>query len=198
MASPSKPSCRAALSAASRFLRAAAQDENREPLVALWQEWRTAFLASQRSVRTAQRLERRLIERIGMPSVEFSVDASAQDVVRATHPDDIDRILGQEPARRGLGERLKQELAAAQARWDAEAETSGLLAAVAAETAADRRVDALLRVMPCMPAQSLAGAIAKLAILVEWNGTEPEKDEVSRNCLHGLLSDLVALSAPPR
>lgn len=190
MATPSTPSCRTALSAASRFLRAAVQNGNREPLVAFWQEWRTAFRASLRAARTAQRLERRLIERIGMPGVDFSADGSDGAMVRATHPDGIDRILGPEPAGR--------ELAAAQARWDTEAAASGLVAAIADETAADHRVDTLVRAIPRMPARSLAEAIAKLAVLVEWSGTEPEDGGIPRHGLHGLLADLVALAPPPR
>lgn len=198
MATPSTPSCRTALSAASRFLRAAVQNGNREPLVAFWQEWRAAFRASLRAARTAQRLERRLIERIGMPGVDFSADGSDGAMVRATHPDDIDRILGPEPAGRERGGRLKRELAVAQARWDTEAEASGLVAAIADETAADHRGDGLMRAIPRMPARPLAEAIAKLAVLVEWSGTEPEDGGIPRHGLHGLLADLVALAPPPR
>ncbi|WP_247891773.1 hypothetical protein, partial [Azospirillum argentinense] len=139
-------------------------------------------------------LERELAETIGFPRVEIPLDDPGRPSIVATEARQIDRVLGTAPATRSLRRRLKRDLAAAQARWDAEAAAVGLTSAVEREAAADRRVDELLKTASRMPAHSLLGVIAKLAIATEWSELEPDADGYPWDFIRGVLADLTALT----
>lgn len=186
----SKASRRAALSATIQLLDAAPAGDTAEPLLVLWREWRAAFPLSERLCREAQRLERQLIDRIGLPAVEIPMNDPGRPMVRATDLRQIDRLLGMAPATLAQRRRLKRALVAA-----AEAAACGLTAAIRSEVAADRRVDELLRIAAATPAHSLMGAIAKLAVIEQWGEREPEGDDLPWPFLRGVLSDLVTLAA---
>ncbi|PWC35481.1 hypothetical protein [Azospirillum sp. TSO22-1] len=166
-----------------------------DPLILLWQDWRETFASSQRLCREAQRLERELAETIGFPRVEIPLNDPGRPSVVATDARQIDRVLGKTPATRSLRRRLKRDLAAAQANWDAEAAAVGLTSAVEREAAADRRVDELLRTASRTPARSIPGVIAKLAIATEWSELEPDADGYPWDFIRGVLADLTALTA---
>lgn len=166
-----------------------------EPLLGLWREWRAAFPLSEHLCREAQRLERHLIGRIGLPAVEIPMSDPERPMVRATDPRQIDRVLGTAPATLAQRRRLKRALGAARARWNTEAAACGLTAAIRSEVAADRRVDELLRIAAVTPAHSLMGAIVKLVVIEQWGEREPEGDDLPWPFLHGVLSDLVTLAA---
>jgi hypothetical protein len=187
---------RTSLAAAVRLLTAtASEQQNADPLILLWQDWRETFTSSKWLCREAQRLERELAEKIGFPRVDIPLDDPERSSVAATDARQIDRVLGKTPATRSLRGRLKRELAAAQARWDAEAAAVGLTSAVERETAADRRVDELLRTASRTPARSIPGVIAKLAIATEWSELEPDADGYPWDFIRGVLADLTALTA---
>ncbi|CAO3414249.1 hypothetical protein [Azospirillum doebereinerae] len=186
---------RATLSAAIRVLDAALDGNAAEPLLVLWREWRAAFPLSESLCREAQRLERQLIDRIGLPAVEIPMNDPERPMVRATDPRQIDRVLGMAPATVAQRRRLKRALGAARARWKAEAAACGLTAAIRSEVAADRRVDELLRIVAVTPAHSLMGAIAKLVVIEQWGEREPEDDDLPWPFVRGVLSDLIALAA---
>ncbi|WP_448190882.1 hypothetical protein [Azospirillum sp. sgz301742] len=187
---------RTSLAAAARLLTVAvSEQQDTDPLILLWQDWRATFASSQRLCREAQRLERELAEKIGFPRVEIPLDDPERPSVVATDARQIDRVLGTTPATRSLRRRLKRDLAASQARWDAEAAAVGLTSAVEQEAAADRRVDELLRTASRTPARSIPGVIAKLAIATEWSELEPEADGYPWDFIRGVLADLTALTA---
>lgn len=193
-----KASRRAVLSTAIRVLDAAPGGDTAEPLLVLWREWRVAFPLSERLCREAQRLERQLIDRIGLPAVEIPMIDPERPMVLATNLRQIDRVLGTAPTTLAQRRRLKRALGAAHARWKAEATACGLTAAIRSEVAADRRVDELLRIAAVTPAHSLIGAIAKLVVIEQWGEREPEGDDLPWPFLRGVLSDLVTLVAEPQ
>lgn len=187
---------RTSLAAAARLLTVAvSEQQDADPLILLWQDWRETFASSQRLCREAQRLERELAKTIGFPRVEIPLDDPERPSVVATDPHQIDRVLGTAPATRSLRRRLKRDLAASQARWDAEAAAVGLTSAVEREAAADRRVDELLKTASRTPARSIPGVIAKLAIATEWSELEPDADGYPWDFIRGVLADLTALTA---
>lgn len=191
----SKLSHRTAVTAAARLLTTAVQESQcADPLVLLWQEWRETYSSSKRLCREAQRLERELAERIGFPRVEIPLTDAGRPSVSASDARQIDQVLGKTAATRSLRSRLKRDLAAAQARWDAEAAAIGLTSAVQREAAADRRVDELLKAASRTPARSITGVIAKLAIATEWSELEPEADGYPWDFIRGVLSDLTTLT----
>lgn len=181
--------------AAARLLTSTLREgQDADPLILLWQNWRETFASSQRLCREAQRLERELAETIGFPRVEIPLDDPGRPSIVATEARQIDRVLGTAPATRSLRRRLKRDLAAAQARWDAEAAAVGLTSAVEREAAADRRVDELLKTASRTPARSIPGVIAKLAIATEWSELEPDADGYPWDFIRGVLADLTALT----
>lgn len=188
------PSRRATLAVAAQLLTAAlAQEEAADPLVVLWRDWREAQSTLLRLSRRAQRLERGLIEQTGFPRVPVPQDGDAPPVYAAA-PSDIDRLLGSDAATQALRARLKRDLAAAQAAWTAAADACGLAAARAAEDAADRRVLALLKAAAAMPARSLIGVIARLAIAEDAASSGPDAGGLAWTVLTGTLADLTALA----
>lgn len=191
----SKATTRTELAAAARLLSASLSDgRSEDPLISLWQDWRETFASSKQLCCEAQRLERKLVEKIGFPRVEIPLNDHERSSVSATDPRQIDWVLGKAPATRALRRRLKRDLAAAQARWDAEAAAIGLTSAVQREAAADRRVDELLKAASRTPAGSITGVIAKLAIATEWSELEPEADGYPWDFIRGVLSDLTTLT----
>lgn len=183
------------IAAAARLLTSVLQDgQDADPLILLWQDWRETFASSQRLCQEAQRLERELVERIGFPRVEVPLDDPERPSVVATAARQIDRLLGAAPATRSLRRRLKRDLAAAQARWDAEAAAVGLTSAIEREAAADRRVGEILKSASRTPARSIPGVIAKLAIAAEWSELEPGADGYPWDFIRGALADLTALT----
>lgn len=187
---------RASIAAAARLLTSTLREEqDADPLILLWQEWRETFASSKRLCHEAQRLERELVETIGFPRVEVPLNDPERPPISVTEASQIDRLLGKAPATQPLRRRLKRDLAVAQARWDAEAAAVGLTSAVEREAAADRRVDELLRTASRTPARSIAGVIAKLAIATEWSELEPEADGYPWDFIRGVLSDLTLLTA---
>lgn len=187
---------RTSLAAVARLLTVAVSDQrDTDPLIALWQDWRETFASSQRLCQEAQRLERELAERIGFPRVEVPLEDPEHPPVVATAARQIDRLLGTAPAARSLRRRLKRDLAAAQARWDAEAAAVGLTSAMEREAAADRRVGEILKSASRTPARSIPGVIAKLAIAAEWGELEPGADGYPWDFIRGALADLTALTA---
>ncbi len=192
----SRKSRKGSIAAAARLLTFTLQErQDADPVILLWQEWRETFASSQRLCHEAQRLERELAEKIGFPRVEIPLDHPGRPSVVATDARQIDRVLGTAPATRLLRRRLKRDLAAAQARWDAEAAAVGLTNAVEQEAVADRRVDELLRTASRTSARSIPGVIAKLAIATEWSELEPDADGYPWDFIRGVLADLTALAA---
>lgn len=192
----SRASRKEVLDAATRLLTSTLRDgRDADPLVLLWQEWRKTFASSKRLCREAQRLERKLAETIGFPRVAIPLDDPERPPVWATEARQIDAALGQAPATRPLRRRLKRDLAAAQARWNAEAAATGLTRALEREAAADRRVAELLEAASGTPARSVPGVIAKLVIAAEWSGPEPDADGRPWDFIHGALCDLTTLTA---
>ena len=191
----SRASRKGSIAAAARLLTSTLREgQDADPVILLWQDWRETFASSKRLCREAQRLERELGERIGFPRVEIPLDDPELPSVVAMDARQIDRVLGKMPATRPLRQRLKRDLAAAQARWDAEAAAVGLTSAVEREAAADRRVDELLRTASRTPARSIPGVIAKLAIATEWSELEPDADGYPWDFIRGVLADLTALT----
>ncbi len=191
----SRASRKGSIAAAARLLTFTLQEsQDADPVIRLWQEWRETFASSKRLCREAQRLERELVEKIGFPRVEILFNDPERPSVWATDADQVDRVLGKTPATRSLRQRLKRELAAAQARWDAEAAATGLTSAVEREGAADQRVDELLKTASRTPARSIPGVIAKLAIATEWSELEPDADGYPWDFIRSVLADLTALT----
>ncbi|HYD70725.1 hypothetical protein [Azospirillum sp.] len=192
----SRASRRATLAAAARVLMVQ-PEEAADPMVALWRDWRRAVRLARRLGRRAERLEMHLVARLGVPGVAVPVSDPAQPAVFARDARTIDALLGDGPASEGVRRRLKGELAAVRARWDAEARACGLADLRARAAAAEQRADALLRTAAVTPVRSLRGVAATLAMAAEWGG--PDMAEHPWPHLWKALAALAALVAeePP-
>ncbi len=146
-------------------------DQAIDPAVSVWQKWRAAQDHTEWLCRQQQRMERKLIEDVGVPCSKIllrdgqSVTLHSLEAVR----DVLD--LGSEKV--AVCATAETNLEAHQARWDAADREIGYSAALAAEREAADRADELLKLLSETPAASFAGVAAKLdAILREEQPSE--------------------------
>nr|WP_284452435.1 hypothetical protein [Mesorhizobium sp. WSM4875] len=143
-----------------------------DPALALWREWQSAYAHTVELCRKQQYLERRLVEAIGFPKAE--VELPDENVtVTVSWPGDIEDLFGDNPDVVDQRARAEKDLAAHQARWDAEDRRIGYSAAKREELAAGFREQELLEALMTAPAATPAGVAAKLdAILREGESAE--------------------------
>ncbi len=142
-----------------------------DPALALWQEWRSAYTRTVALCRKQQHLESRLVDAIGFPKAE--VELPDENVsVTISWPGDLEDLFGDNPDLADLRARAETDLAAHQARWDAEDRRIGYSAAKQEELAAADREQELVESLMATPATTLAGVAVKLdAVLREGEST---------------------------
>lgn len=167
----------------------------RDPVLALWQQWREAQAEAEAWRVRWQKLERLLFRTVGFPRV--AVPAPGDRATYVIDHDDIEDLLGDAAETAALRERLHANLASHQARWDAAA-TSVQFAAVEVQyDAADVRAEALSDTISRTPAGSVAGVAAKLALVVAFGQPSEHDDQFPWPHLRSALADLHRLAASP-
>lgn len=133
---------------------------------ALWRKWQDADAETQRLCGQQQRLERKLIETVGLPCATIqSLD----------------------------GEKAEADLTAHQVRWDTADAELGYSAALKAEREAAEGAAELLEMLSRTPATSLAGVAAKLdAVLREGQPSENDP-EFPWPQIRSVLEDIVRI-----
>ncbi len=105
-----------------------------DPALVLWRDWQAAHLNTAALCRKQQRLETQLAEKIGFPRAEVHLPDEDVTVSVSWHGD-IEELFGEAPELAELRAQAEADLAAHQARWDAEdsAFTTPARAAVAGD-----------------------------------------------------------------
>ncbi|MCH2396469.1 hypothetical protein [Oceanibaculum sp.] len=172
---------------------APAEGSASDPALALWRDWQAAYLDTAALCRRQQRLETQLVEAIGFPYAEVYLPDEDATVAVSWHGD-IEELFGDDPALAELRAQAEADLAAHQARWDAEDKRIGYSAARRAELAAADHEQELVEVLMATPANTLAGVAGKLdAVLREGESVE-ECTEFPWPQLRSALVDLVGIA----
>jgi pimeloyl-ACP methyl ester carboxylesterase len=123
--------------------------------------------------REQQRLERKLLETVGFPSVMIPLSEGRTVTLHSLEA--LRDVLDVGSVDLAIGAKAEADLASHQARWDASDQEIGYSAVMRAESEAADRAEAWLEALAETPAISLAGVAAKLdAILREG---QPSKDD---------------------
>ncbi|WP_338529441.1 hypothetical protein [Nitratireductor thuwali] len=147
-----------------------------DPALSLWHEWKDAFGNTAELCHKQQRLETKLIGRVGFPCAD--VYLPDEDVtVTVSWLGDIEELFGDDPALADIRARAEADLAAHQARWDEADAEIGYSATKREEQEASDREQDVFDTLTHTPATSLAGVAGKLdAILREGESWEDCSD----------------------
>lgn len=167
------------------------EDQTSDRAVAVWRHWQEAHNLTQRLCREQQRLERKLAETIGFPSVTI---LSNGESVTLHSLKEIHELLGDDPIDAEIRAKAEAAFAAHQAHWDAADREIGYSAAMLAEHEAADRAEALLEELSETPAATLAGVGAKLdAVLREGQSSEDDA-EFPWPQIRSAIEDIVRIS----
>ncbi|TKB61081.1 MAG: hypothetical protein E5W81_20935, partial [Mesorhizobium sp.] len=111
--------------------------------LALWREWDAVHKLAWRLCRRQQRLETRLVERLGFPCAIVRLPEREDVTVHSI--ESLNEVLGKRPDTADLRERAEADLTAHKARWDTAAEEGGYAAALRAEREAANRTQDLMQ-----------------------------------------------------
>lgn len=149
-----------------------ADDTAFDPALALWHKWQSAYKRTAALCRKQQHLESRLVDAVGFPKAEVKLP-DENVTVTVSWPGDLEDLFGDNRDLADLRARAEADLAAHQARWDAEDRRIGYSGAKREELAAADREQELVETLMAAPATTLAGVAAKLnAILREGESAE--------------------------
>jgi hypothetical protein len=164
-----------------------------DPALALWREWQAAYLDTAALCRKQQRLETRLVEAIGFPCAEVYLPDEDATVAVSWHGD-IEDLFGDDPAVAVLRTQAELDLAAHQARWDAEDKRIGYSAAKRAELAAADHEQALVEILMATPATTLAGVAGKLDAVLREGESAEACEEFPWPQIRSALGDLMGIA----
>jgi hypothetical protein len=163
-----------------------------DPALVLWRDWQAAHLNTAALCRKQQRLETQLAEKIGFPRAEVHLPDEDVTVSVSWHGD-IEELFGDDPALAELRAQAEADLAAHQARWDAEDMRIGYSAARRAELAAADHEQELVEVLMATPATTLAGVAGKLDAVLREGESFEESEEFPWPQIRAALVDLVRI-----
>jgi hypothetical protein len=163
-----------------------------DPALVLWHDWQAAYLDTAAQCRRQQRLETQLVETIGFPCEEVYLPDEDATVTVSWHGD-IEELFGDDPAFAELRAQAEADLAAHQARWDAEDKRIGYSAARRAELAAADHEQELVEVLMATPATTLAGVAGKLDAVLREGESFEECEEFPWPQIRSALVDLVCI-----
>ncbi|KUM26755.1 hypothetical protein AU467_19720 [Mesorhizobium loti] len=147
-------------------------DTRSDPALTLWHEWQATYLRTAALCRKQQELETRLVEAIGFPKADVELPDEGITVTVSCQGD-LEDLFGDDPDFAELRARAEADLAASQARWDAEDRRIGYSAAKREELATADREDGLLETLTATPATTIGGVAGKLdAVLREGESAE--------------------------
>jgi hypothetical protein len=163
-----------------------------DPTLVLWRDWQAAHLNRAALCRKQQRLETQLAKKIGFPFAE--VHLPDEEIVSISWQGDVEELFGEAPELADLRAKAEADLAAHQARWDAEDMRIGYSAAKRAELAAADHEQELLEVLTATPATTLAGVAGKLDAILREGESFEECEEFPWPQVRSALVDLVCIS----
>jgi len=131
-----------------------------------------------------------------MPRVLVPVPGKAEPV-SACEPAEIDELLDDLPGTEELRQRLHREFAAHRRRWEIAATAIGLGPVEEHVNLAWDRWEALTETVWQVPAGSLAGVAAKLAMVLSMGQSRSDDDEFPWPPLRSVLVDLQRLAKLP-
>lgn len=138
-----------------------------DPALELWRAWKAACLNTVALGEKQQRLETQLVNTVGFPRAEVYL-SEKDTTVAIWWQGDIGDHFGDDLAFADIRIKAEADLAAHQARWDAEDERIGYSAAMRAELIAADREQELVDALTATPATTLGGVAGKLdAVLRE-------------------------------
>ncbi|MDX3929884.1 MAG: hypothetical protein QHC90_29325 [Shinella sp.] len=163
-----------------------------DPALLLWHEWRAAWRNTVALCRKQQKLETQLVKVVGFPCAK--VHLPDEDVtVTFSWYDEIEDYFGDDPGSADTRAKAGADLAAHQARWDAEDERIGYSAAKREEGAAADREQDLMEALMATPAATLAGVAAKLDALLREGEYSEDCTEFPWPQMRSALIDLVRI-----
>ncbi|MER9964438.1 hypothetical protein NKJ72_26485 [Mesorhizobium sp. M0045] len=163
-----------------------------DPALALWREWERVHKLTERLCRRQQRLETKVVERVGFPCVTLRVPEGEELTVHSIEA--LNQVLGNGPDTAAVRKKAETEFLAHQARWDAAAEETGYTAAFRAEREAGEKMQDVMQAFSATPATTVAGVAGKLdAVLREGEAWE-ECSEFPWPQIRSALCDLVRIA----
>lgn len=169
--------------------------EGGDPALMLWQDWRAAHDQVEKFCRRQQRLETALIEAVGFPHVDIALP-DQEGVVAAFTMEEIDRRFGDAPENVNAKMCAKVVLAQLQAAWDERDERLGCSRAKQAEREAFAMRDERLNDLFALPADTVAGAAAKLHAVLAM-GEDSPGDEFPWPQIRAVMTGLLSLGSRP-
>ncbi|TSD83695.1 hypothetical protein FFK22_036480 [Mycobacterium sp. KBS0706] len=169
---------------------------NSDPVLDLFQEWRALDAELDAWQDDWQQKEGVLLRTIGMPRVLVPVPGKAEPV-SACEPAEIDELLEDLPGTEELRQGLHREFAAHRRRWEIAAAAIGLGPVEERVNLAWDRWEALTETVWQVPAGSLAGVAAKLAMVLTMGQPRCDDEEFPWPPLRSLLADLQRLGKLP-
>jgi hypothetical protein len=163
-----------------------------DPVLDLFQEWRTLDAELDAWQDDWQKKEGVLLRTVGIPRVLVPVPGQAEPV-SACEPDEIDELLENLPGTEELRQKLHREFAAHRRRWEIAAAAIGLGPVEERVNLAWDRWDTLTETIWQTPAGSLAGVAAKLAMVLSAGQSRSDDDEFPWPPLRSVFADLQRL-----
>jgi len=167
-----------------------------DPVLGLFQEWRTLDAELDAWQDDWQKKEGVLLRTVGIPRVLVPVPGKAEPV-SACEPAEIDELLEDVPGTEELRQRLHREFEAHRRRWEIAAAAIGLGPVEERVNLAWDRWDSLTETIWQTPAGSLAGIAAKLAMVLSAGQSRSDDDEFPWPPLRSVLADLQRLANVP-
>jgi hypothetical protein len=167
-----------------------------DPVLDLFHEWRALHAELDAWQDDWQKKEGVLLRTVGMPRVFVPVPGKAKPV-SACEPVEIDELLEDWPGTEELRQRLHREFAAHRRRWEIAAGAIGLGPVEERVNHAWDRWDTLTETVWQVPAGSLAGVAAKLAMVLSISQSRSDDDEFPWPPLRSVLADLQRLGKLP-
>ncbi|MGK9171554.1 hypothetical protein KXR53_35055 [Inquilinus limosus] len=169
---------------------------NSDPVLDLFREWRALDAELDAWQDDWQKKEGVLLRTVGMPRVLVPVPGKAEPV-SACEPAEIDELLEDLPGTEELRQRLHREFAAHRRRWEIAAAAIGLGPVEERVNQAWDRWDSLTETVWQVPAGTVAGAVAKLAMVLSMGQSRSDDDEFPWPPLRSILADLQRLVSMP-
>ncbi|WP_342242244.1 hypothetical protein [Inquilinus sp. OTU3971] len=167
-----------------------------DPVLDLFHEWRVLHAELDAWQEDWQKKEGVLLRTVGMPRVLVPVPGKVEPV-SACEPAEIDELLEDLPGTEELRQRLHREFEAHRRRWEMAAGAIGLGQVEERVDLAWDRWGAITETIWQTRAGSLAGAAAKLAMVLSAGQSRSDDDELPWPPLRSVLADLQRLGKLP-
>ncbi|WP_306030185.1 hypothetical protein [Stappia sp. MMSF_3263] len=161
-----------------------------DPTLSLWREWNAAYLHTAALCRKQQRLETKLVGRVGFPQAQVHLP---DEDVTVSWLGDIEELLGDDPALADIRSQAEADLAAHQARWAAADAQIGYSSAKREEQEASDHEQDVFDSLTHTPATSLSGVAGKLDAILHEGESEEDCSEFPWPQVCSVLVDVVRI-----